>query len=151
MTRIQFYVGRSADSTQHRLSLACKLLQKAYAHGLHCYVHCTDTSMVERMDNLLWTFDDISFIPHYSIHTNFTSNASPPSSRPCIIIGCDHTPDNIHSPDYLVNLTNHTPEFFNRFSRMAEILDQTPDILQFGRQRYRFYREQGYSLEYHQL
>jgi DNA polymerase-3 subunit chi len=34
---------------------------------------------------------------------------------------------------------------------MAEIIDKTEDILTAGRKRYAFYRDRGYTLEYHQL
>ena len=50
-----------------------------------------------------------------------------------------------------INLSLEMPAFFARFERFAEILDQTEDILLAGRKRYQFYRDRGYTLEYHQL
>lgn len=143
MTNIQFYVSKQSQNIAARLNLACRLAQKAYEHHLHVYVHCPDSMTARRLDDLLWTFNDTSFIPH-GLHTDAPLN----TQSPYIIIGYEHEPQ--HNCDYLINLANDMPAFFSRFLRMAEILDQTPEILQKGRERYKFYRNRGYNLEYHQ-
>ena len=64
-------------------------------------------------------------------------------------LGFDHEP--MENCDFLINLSNEVPEFFPRFVRLAEILDQDSEILQAGRTRYKFYRDRGYNMDYHQL
>ncbi len=138
MTEITFYVGRGND-LQNRLLLACHLTQKALQHDLHVYIHADSMEVVERMDNLLWTFNAESFIPH----------AIAPDATVKVELGCDHEP--VTRCDYLINLTMERPAFFGRFQRMAEILDQDSEILEKGRDRYRFYQDRGYKLDYHKL
>ena len=139
MTEINFYVGKS-DTFHDRLLLACRLTQKAYDKGWHVHIHTDSQATSQRLDELLWTWHPSSFLPHALAES---------SDEERIIIGHDYEPtDNC---DYLINLSNTKPEFFSRFVRMGEIIDQSQDLLTDGRKRYAYYRERGYTLKYHQL
>ncbi len=63
MTRVSFYVGNS-QSLQARLRLACKLVEKAQMQALHTYIHLDSHNSCQQMDELIWTYNDLSFIPH---------------------------------------------------------------------------------------
>lgn len=140
MTRIAFYVGQS-NNLQARLLLACKLVEKALAQDLHIYIHTDHLATSTCMDELLWTYSDLSFIPHA---------LTPSSERGLkVLIGHDYEPP--ESYEFLINLSNQIPSFLERFERMAEVLDQEESILVAGRKRYQIYRKQGYNLDYHQL
>lgn len=139
MTEINFYVGKS-DNLRDRLILACRLTQKAYDKGWHIHIHTDSFETSQRLDELLWTWHPSSFLPHALADT---------AGQERIIIAHDYEPTD-HC-DYLINLSNAKPEFFSRFVRMGEILDQSHDILTNGRKRYAYYRERGYTLKYHQL
>ena len=140
MTSIRFYVLKS-NQLQARLLLACKLIEKAYTLKLHTYIHTENAAMSLQLDDLLWTYNDFTFIPHELAHTN--KNNTP------VLIGHDFEP--LEQCDYLINLSPSMPDFFARFERFAEILDQDETILRAGRKRYQFYRDRGYTLDYHQL
>lgn len=140
MTRIDFYVGKTS-SLQARLRLACKLVEKAHRQQLHTYIHTDAPSTSMQLDDLLWVFNDLAFIPHALAPAN--------NAEVRVWIGHDHEP--MEHCDFLINLSNEVPSFFARFERMAEILDQEEPILLAGRKRYPFYRDRGYNLEYHQL
>ena len=43
-----------------------RLLEKAYAAGHRILVHCVDSEQLKRLDQLLWTYDEASFLPHGS-------------------------------------------------------------------------------------
>ena len=51
----------------------------------------------------------------------------------------------------LINLGAEIPRVFGRFERVAELVDQRPELLSQSRERFRFYRERGYELKTHQL
>jgi len=138
MTEIKFYVGRG-NGLRGRLRLACQLTQKALQHDLHVYIHADSSPIAEQMDVLLWEFSDESFIPH----------ALAPDDSVPVEIGYAFEP--VQRCDYLINLSNERPAFFSRFQRMAEILDQDAEVLKKGRDRYRFYQDRGYKLDYHKL
>lgn len=140
MTKIDFYVGKT-NGLQARLMLACKVVVKAYQQQMHTYIH-TDSAMTsQRMDDLLWTFNDLLFIPH--------TLAPVREQNELILIGHDHEP--MENCGLLINLSNEVPGFFSRFKRLAEILDQEEPVIHAGRKRYQFYRDRGYNLDYHQL
>jgi DNA polymerase-3 subunit chi len=138
VTEIKFYVGRG-NTLRSRLLLACQLTQKAREHNLHVYIHVDTEKTLQLMDNILWEYRDDSFIPH----------AFAPDQDVFVEMGYDYQP--IEQCDYLINLSNERPDFFSRFSRMAEVLDQQEDVLIKGRDRYRFYQDRGYKLDYHKL
>lgn len=139
MTRIDFYVGKTS-SLQARLLLACKVVVKAHQQKLHTYIHTDNAVTNAKLDDLLWTFHDISFIPHA---------LAPSRDEARVLIGHDYEP--MENCDLLINLSNEIPNFFSRFERLAEILDQEQPVIHAGRKRYQFYRDRGYNLEYHQL
>lgn len=140
MTKIDFYVGKTT-SLRARLLLACKLVEKAYARKMHTYIHTDSPATSAQLDELLWTFNDLAFIPH--------AIAPSQDTRVTVLVGHGFEP--MENCDFLINLSNDVPLFFSRFERFAEILDQEEPILLAGRKRYQFYRDRGYNLEYHQL
>ena len=139
MTEISFYVGKN-DTLRDRLILACRVIQKAYDKGYHVHIHTDAESTSRLLDDLLWTWQPNSFIPHALVDN---------AKEERVIIAHDYEPN--QNCDYLINLSNAQPKFFSRFERMGEILDQTPDILTDGRKRYAYYRDRGYTLKYYQL
>lgn len=141
MTKIDFYVGKT-NSLQARLMLACKIVAKAYQQRLPTYIHTDAAATSSRLDELLWTFSDTSFIPHALVQANV---AQPEN----VLIGHDYEP--MENCGLLINLSNEIPAFFSRFERLAEIIDQEEPVLLAGRKRYQFYRDRGYNLDYHQL
>ena len=142
MTRVDFYVLPDADPAQ-RSVLACKLAEKAYSQGLKVYIHTASGVDSQRLDELLWTFRAGSFLPHAIVKSGTDPDFTP------ILLGHDLEPAG-HT-DVLINLGAEIPRFFGRFERVAELVDQRPELLAQSRERFRFYRERGYELKTHQL
>lgn len=141
MTAITFYVCQHS-SLKARFLLACRLTQKALDHDMSVYIHTDSARSTQYMDSFLWAWSDTSFIPH----------AIAPDEDVRVLIGDDYVPEApTERCDYLINLSNTMPPFFDRFKRMAEILDPSEEVLRDGRQRYRFYQDKGYKLDYHKL
>ena len=137
---INFYVGKS-NSLNKRLLFACKLIEKARLQNLTSYIHTDSWQTCERMDEVLWTYNDVSFIPH-GIFSK-TKESLP------VLIGYEE--ESYPRADFLINISNGVPLFLPNFIKVAEILDQEAEILDAGRKRYGYYREQGYTLNYYQL
>jgi DNA polymerase III subunit chi len=139
MTRVDFYLLPSTDETA-RLRVVCRLADKIFGLGQQLHIHTADAQQAQKLDRLLWTFQDISFLPH--------SLAGSESAGP-ITVGHDNAP--AAGGDVLINLAPDTPHFFSRFERVAEVVDEQPEVRAAGRTRYRFYRDRGYPLQHHQL
>ncbi len=137
MTSVDFYLlnDAGADAADR---VACRLTEKAYRLGHRVFLLAQDRPQAERLDQLLWTFSQGSFVPHE------LGAADAP-----VCIGHGEPPEEFG--DVLVNLTAQVPDFFSRFDRVAELVAATEESKEAGRDRYRFYRDRGYALDTHQL
>lgn len=139
--RIDFYI-LSNDHYRDGEKLACQLADKALQHRHRIYIHTDSAMQAERMDDLLWTFRDISFLPH-ALNPDSAAPEAP------ILIGYQSPPpDKRH---ILINLSATIPEFFICFERVAEIVSPDKDHKRLARDRFRQYRDGGYSLHTHEL
>ena len=141
MTRIDFHV-LPIDGKIGRERWACKLTAKAWKQGHRIHVHTGSEAETMRMDELLWTFRDISFLPHTVL-----GDAAAGEARITVGHG-DLLPE---SNEVLVNLTHPAPLFFSRFERVVEIVPAETEARAAARERYRFYQERGYPLQNHDI
>ena len=132
MTRIDFYVA-SEDAPR----VACRVAEKAWKLGHKVYVHTKDPTDAQKLDELMWTFRDVAFVPH-----SLTDDAP-------IRIGHTAPPDGFDN--LLVNLADEVPAFFSKFERVAEVVSGDESAKAQARERFRFYRDRGYELETHQV
>ena len=142
--RIDFYVLAGADD-RARQAYACRLIEKAFLQGLTVCVTLATPAAAEAFDALLWTFSGHAFIPH-GLATDATATAA-------IVPG---TPVWVGSlapvvADLLVNLGPEPPEFYARYSRVAEFVDAQPARRDAGRKRFAYYRERGHTPETHKV
>lgn len=140
-TRVDFYII-NANNDLGKLQFVCKLLEKAYKQKHRVFVNCLDQSNTHQLDELLWTFNDISFIPHNIIGEG-------PEPAPPIQLGHGVIP-NQHK-DMLVNLTDKLIEKPIQFRRVAEIVLNDEQAKENARERYKQYRELGCILHSHDL
>ena len=63
MAQVDFYVLDRVDE-HARHTLACKLAEKAWRLENSIHIHTMSREDAERLDKLLWTFRDGSFVPH---------------------------------------------------------------------------------------
>lgn len=143
MTRVDFYILEDGSSEALQ-RFACRLVEKAWGRGMRCHINAATPDQAERLDDLLWTFRDISFIPHAR-----NTVADDSAQRLAAIIGSGDEPA-IQS-DVLINLSPEVPAFFSRFERVAELVDNDGDRRKAGRERFRYYRDRGYPLESHNI
>src|SRR5690606_14990833 len=143
VTEIDFYIlDRASD--EFRLTFACRLADKAADRGLAVLIRPSSPVEAKTLDELLWTFSQGSFLPH-----RLASDAREPLLEPVVI---DDGPGPVGDRwDLLINLASDVPEYFSRCARRAEIVDGDASRRAQGRERYRFYRDRGYSLKTHQI
>lgn len=137
MNNISFYVSKAA-SLETRYFLVCKIAQKAAAKEQPLYIQCTDQAQAELLDDLLWTFDDTSFIPHALLETEL-------DETPLVLLGTQAAPDT-HTT-VLINLANAIPKNIERYGRIIEIVCNEPDVKQLTRQHFRDYQSAGLTPE----
>lgn len=142
MTRVDFYVLDAAGE-QSRWQFACRLAEKAYRLKHRVHVHVPDRPTAERLDELLWTWRDGSFVPH-------GVDGSDEATHAPVTIGFE-TSRPRDGCDLLINLDDEVPADISAFPRVAEIVTSDEDTRQKGRARFSRYREQGLALDTHKL
>lgn len=138
-TRVDFYILPGDASSSDKF--ACVLTGKAVNQGQKVHIHTSSRESAVLMDDLLWTFRDISFIPHALADEMGTDTP--------VCIGWNGT-----SPDtgeILINLGPEIPEFVSSFDRVMEIVVTDAASRQQSRDRYRRYRDMGFELHSHEL
>lgn len=138
--RVDFYILPDAKP-QGRLHFTCRLAERAYREGLTVYIHTASPAEAETLDDLLWTFKDHSFVPH-ARHP-----AEPEDTSPILIGSGNEAP----AMAMLINLCEAVPGFAGDFQRVAEVVDQHPEVLQASRERFKAYRELGVEPTTHKL
>ncbi len=139
LTKVDFYLVQGNDAPR-RYRFACRLVDKAYTLGHRVHIHTDTAHTASQLDDLLWSFHDRSFIPHDIEPQN--------QAQTPVTIGHGWMPDQC---DVLINLAAEIPEFFSRFKRVAEIIDQDEHRRERGRIHYRHYRDHGCALTHHEL
>lgn len=135
-----FYV-LPASGKNERMVFACRLAEKAFDQGLRTYIHNESEEQAAQLDNLLWSFRQGSFLPH-ALYGAENDPELP------IHIGWQSEPA---AGAVLINLAPSVPAFFDRFERVAEIVDADPAVKQAARERFRFYREHGITPTSHTI
>lgn len=141
MTRVDFYLVAD-EAADARPTTVCRLADKAFRLGKRVYIHTADTAEAKHLDRLLWTFSAGSFVPHALC----AEALDPP---PPVLIGPEPPPTACN--DVLIALTPQAPEFYARFTRVADVVGAGETDKQQGRERFRFYRERGAPPQTHHL
>jgi len=140
MSQVDFYLLNSPEE-HHRDSFICRLVEKIYRQRHSVFIHCKDRQETHRLDELLWTFQDISFIPH-----NLYGEG--PDSPPPVQLGFDSTPQ---QNGVLINLCTTIPIFYASFQRILEVIPQDEALQAIAREHYQFYKTQNFALNTHKI
>lgn len=141
--RVDFYVLKSAAAKQ-RWAFACRLTEKACSKDLSVVIVNDTLADARAMDDMLWTFNERSFIPHGICQDEH-------SMDPAAKVHLTALPTPAPRADLLVNLTARLPADWERYPRIAEIIDADDERRRLGRERFKAYREHKVLLETHQL
>jgi DNA polymerase-3 subunit chi len=117
------------------LVYGCRLLRKAYRRGLKVVV-CGDADRLSRLDTLLWTFEQLEFVPHARLRAGERTDPALLRHTPIWLADAAAAwPD----ADVVVNLGELPLAEPTRFGRVVEIVGGEPADRQAGRARWRHY------------
>lgn len=143
MPQVDFYVLTENSSRDY---FVCLLAQKAWKQGDHILINTSCEATAATLDELLWTFNDISFIPHALISK--TSDVAIGGNMP-VLIDCDEDHVTEHTP-VVINLADDILQS-NVVERIVEIVAGNEQQRQKSRQHYAAYRDRGYQLNKHTI
>lgn len=133
MAELAFHTGL-AD----KFGYTCRLLRKAYRQGARVQVR-GDAEQLARLDQLLWTFEQLEFVPHARLRAG-QKVASELARTPIWLVD-----QGALAPEatVLVNLGPTPADDAGQFQRVIELVGIDPDERQAGRQRWRYYESLG--------
>lgn len=143
MAKVDFYV---LPEHGKRERFACALIQKIWKQGNNIFINMRSEPAMTAFDNLLWTFKDISFLPHCLVAEDNAETAP-------IVIGHDIQMDS-QMPEHthiVLNLADQIPPELTRVERILEIVAGNEDERQQARKRYADYRNHGHVLNKHTI
>ena len=136
-TEIKFY-----HNAPDRLMAACSITAKAVRQGHRVMVLAPDADLAQRFDELLWTAQPLSFVPHVAAD-------SPLADRTPVVI-TDRL-DNPPHQDVLLNLGDAPPQGFEAFGMLVEIVSTSEEDRQLARKRWQQFKQSGLPVTAHDL
>ena len=144
MTEVKFHFN-VPDRTEY----ACRLLRKATRQGATLVV-TGPTPVLVGLDRALWTFDPLEFLPHVLLRAG---QAVPERLRGTKVWLTEDPGASGHA-DVLVNLgadVAETPNGFESFARVIEIVSRAETERVAARQRWKHFAARGYAIERHEV
>ena len=141
MARVDFYILDTPPGPESE-RFACRLAARAFAADHRVYVLVEDPQRAEALDELLWTFSDVSFVPHARV-------ASPDADAAPVLIGPGSTAP--AGCTVTLNLGEAAVEPAGGDERILEVIAADPVDKAAGRERYRHYQNAGHLLETHRV
>lgn len=141
MTEVSFHTGASDP-----IGYACRLVRKVVRRGARIVVTAAP-EMLQRLDQALWRFDPLEFVPHVIVQPGRTIE---PRLRctPVLLMTVD---GELRTHEVLVNLGVELVPGFETCQRLIEIVGPEPAHAEAARHRWRHYKERGYPLVHHEV
>jgi DNA polymerase-3 subunit chi len=133
MTEVIFHFN-VLDKSDH----VCRYVRKAVANTRRVAV-VADAQWLQQIDRDMWAISATEFLTHCR------TDAPPAMQSASGVVLCDAAAQSPHQ-DILVNLGMAVPEGFGRFERLVELVGSDDDDRAASRQRWKFYRDRGYTL-----
>jgi DNA polymerase III subunit chi len=146
MAEVDFHI-LNEDSDKARLKAACTLIEQAFLGGERVLVWLDDADALSAFDNLLWTFGDQSFVPHEPLAADPRA-----SEAPVQLSSANPLPANAFDGFSMLLTLRTTPDVLAlKFARVVEVIDADATRRAAGRDRFRFYRENGANPKHHEV
>lgn len=145
MTKVNFY--RVQGDLEAVLALSCRLVEQAWQQDIDALIYTTEEQTAALMSDRLWDWSASSFLPHRR-ETTGPENIqilTGPADGPHV----EQAMEQHHG--LLLNLAGETPNWFARFEVLCEFVHGDETQVASKRDRYRFYKDRGYPLQYHDM
>ena len=137
MTDVAFHTGIA-----NPLDYACRLLRKAYRSGARVAVH-GEGALLDRLDQALWTFEQLEFVPHILIPRDADDPRRLAMSPIVLVKGESAAPAGCRIG---VTLAGHPVADVGAFDRLIAIVGLNESEREAGRERWREYQRAGHAV-----
>lgn len=147
-TQVMFYVlPKHSSSTNDDLSKnnnavnlytpnyqACLQASYFYSQNQRVFIYTTDQEQAEAIDEMLWSFQPDSFIPHNLVGEGPKAGAA---------VEISWQPIQGRRP-ILINLTDTMPDFAHQFNYIVDFVPTDEALKQLARERFKACRQKGF-------
>ena len=134
MSAVNFHVLSDSAPDAH-LRYSCRLAEQAFDAGESVFIRTSSSEESRRLDDLLWTYSDRTFLPH-----EVSDSGAPSHERVRILIG-ERLPA-AGTSDVVINLGSDS-EGVVGFQRVDEIVVSDGERKRLARERFKQYRDKG--------
>ena len=134
---VNFYLLNEQTTISREIAV-CHLVEQYYLNGQRVFIWCDNEEQAHTVDELLWTFNNTSFIPH-------NLEGEGPDFPPPIQIGYKLKPRPFFN-DVLLLLSTNIPSFHTQFREIIELMPPDEKTKTKGRIRYKQYKALKYQL-----
>lgn len=142
MPRATFYVHITDPA-----AFTCKLTRRACGQNERLLIWCGSEAEMRRLDKELWQDPPESFLPH-----EIWFEGHPYPQDAAAVLACGNRLPSLPEGTVVLNLTDdfwHTAQPLPQ--RVLEIVGNSPDELAGARERFRAYRDAGFTVEHHNM
>ena len=141
--RAYFYILNEHDDIN--LSV-CKIIKKYYNDGHKILVISDNHEIIDEINTLLWTFEQLTFIPH-STNTEFDS------TTPILLYKNNFKNDSIIKKDYnvILNIDMKLDSNENDHEIIIEIVGHDENKKNISREKYLYYKKNNLDVRHENL
>ncbi len=138
-----FYILNSNDDINHSI---CKIIKKFYESEKKIIVSSKDLILIDEVNKLLWTFEQLSFIPH-STSRDYDSLA------PVLLTETDYKNDSISKKDYnvFINLDDQVKTDYHDHEIIVELVSSNEQQKKIARDKYLYYKSNKLNVKHENL
>jgi len=141
--RIHFYNIQDAPNS---IKSICKIINKYYKEGYKVVVISDNDDIICSLDKDLWTFEQISFLPHCLI-SNLDSDCN------VVLVSKEYISDKsyLHDFDVIINLSDNLCDFQYENKIYIEVVTSNDKQRDRAREKYKHYKNLNIELDYESI
>ena len=138
-----FYILESDDDINY---CTCKIIKKFYEEGKKILVSSKNSILIDDLNKLLWTFEQLSFIPH-------STSKDYDSFTPVLLTETGYKNDSIIKKDYniFINLDDEVKTDYYNYEIVIELVSGNEHQKNLAREKYLYYKKNRLNVKHENL
>tara|TARA_B100000530_G_scaffold287629_1_gene202933 strand:- start:30 stop:464 length:435 start_codon:yes stop_codon:yes gene_type:complete len=138
-----FYILDSDDDINY---CTCKIIKKFYEEGKKILVSSKNSILIDDLNKLLWTFEQLSFIPH-------STSKDYDSFTPVLLTETGYKNDSIIKKDYniFINLDDEVKTDYYNYEIVIELVSGNEHQKNLAREKYLYYKKNRLNVKHENL
>lgn len=124
-----------------KMNAVCQIINGYYLDHRKVAIYSNEHDVLRKLDIMLWSFKDVSFIPH-----SFCQKKNDCNEEFMVASNNISQINDIENNDILINMSNIIPSCYNKYEGILEIVSENEQERFEARSRWRIYKKDGHVL-----